>query len=100
MKETTIHKHFNQLKDPRINRTKKHPLINIMFIALCAVICGAEDFASIERFGKARRVWLNQFLDLRHGIPSHDTFTRVFSLIDSVAFGKIFIGWVETLAKK
>lgn len=100
MKETTIHKHFDKLKDPRINRTKKHPLINVLFIALCAVICGAEDFASIERFGKARREWLSQFLDLSSGIPSHDTFTRVFSLIDPVAFGKIFIEWVETLANK
>lgn len=100
MKDTTIHAHFSQLKDPRVNRTKKHLLINVIFIALCAVICGAEDWVSIERFGKSRRNWLEQFLVLEKGIPSHDTFNRVFSVIDSSAFAKSFMAWAETLAER
>ncbi len=100
MKDTAIHKHFGTLKDPRIDRTKKHPLINIIFIALIAVICGAEDWVSIERFGKARRNWLKPFLDLKQGVPSHDTFSRVFSVVDSAAFCKSFMLWTHTLADK
>jgi predicted transposase YbfD/YdcC len=100
MEKTSIHKHFESLSDPRLNRTKKHALINVVFIALCAVICGAEDWASIERFGHMKLKWLSQFLDLSNGIPSHDTFSRVFSLIDSSAFGKCFIFWVEGLTEK
>jgi hypothetical protein len=99
-KETSIHQHFGNLADPRVERTKKHPLINIIFIALCAVICGAEDWVSIQRFGEARRKWLEQFLDLEPGIPSHDTFSRVFAVLDSQAFAKSFMLWVETIAKK
>ena len=100
MKDTAIHKHFETLNDPRINRTKRHTLINIIFIALIAVICGAEDWVSIERFGKARCKWLKEFLDLKNGIPSHDTFSRVFSIIDNTAFCKSFMTWTETLANK
>ncbi|MEW5706599.1 MAG: ISAs1 family transposase, partial [Actinomycetota bacterium] len=100
MKETSIHKYFGHLKDPRVTRTRKHPLLNIVFIALIAVICGAEDWVSIERFGKARRKWLEEFLDLSHGIPSHDTFNRVFRLLDSQLFGERFILWAEALAEK
>lgn len=100
MRETAIHKHFSAIKDPRINRTKKHPLLNIIFIALCAVICGAEDWVSIERFGNARIDWFRQFLDLTSGIPSHDTFNRVFSIIDGQCFAKQFILWAECLAEK
>lgn len=100
MRETAVHKHFSTIKDPRINRTKKHPLLNIIFIALCAVICGAEDWVSIERFGNARINWFEQFLDLRFGVPSHDTFNRVFSLIDGQCFAKQFILWAECLAEK
>lgn len=100
MRETAVHKHFSTIKDPRINRTKKHPLLNIIFIALCAVICGAEDWVSIEKFGNARIDWFRQFLDLTFGIPSHDTFNRVFSLIDGKCFAKQFIIWAEYLAEK
>ncbi len=100
MKTTTIHKHFGNIEDPRVERTKKHPLINIIFIALCAVICGAEDWASMERFGKARKDWLKQFLDVKHGIPSHDTFNRVFALLNSRFFAESFTLWTQTLADK
>jgi hypothetical protein len=72
--ETSIHRHFGSFDDPRLDRRKKFPLINLIFIAFCAVLCGAEDWVSITRFGKARFNWLSQFIDLTNGIPSHDTF--------------------------
>ena len=74
MKETPIQQYFGKLIDPRVERTKKHPLINIVFIALCAVICGAEDWVSMEQFGKVQKKWFGQFLDLSQGTSSHDTF--------------------------
>ncbi len=100
MKESSIHQHFSQLTDPRIERTKKHPLINIIFIAFCAVLCGAEDWCSIEKFGKLRFKLFKQFLDLSAGIPSHDTFSRVFSLLDTTQFKQCFMSWVAPLATK
>jgi len=75
---TLIEQHVD---DPRIERCKKHPLVNVLFIALCAVICGARSFVAMEEFGKARREWLSKILDLRNGIPSHDTFARVLSML-------------------
>ncbi len=99
-KNTSIHRYFGDIDDPRIERTKKYALINIIFIALCAVICGAEDWVSIVRFSRARQEWLSQFLDLSQGLPSHDTFGRVFSLINNEIFAKCFTSWVETLAEK
>ena len=98
MKESSIHQHFGQLTDPRIDRTKKHPLINIIFIAFCAVLCGAEDWCSIEKFGNLRIKWFEQFLDLSSGIPSHDTLCRVFSLLDTKQFMMCFTNWVTPLA--
>jgi predicted transposase YbfD/YdcC len=91
--------HFDDLPDPRIERTKKHPLINILFIAVCAVICQADDFVEIADFGDARRDWLAEYLDLSNGIPSHDTFTRVFASLDPTAFGERFVSWMQTLHK-
>ena len=64
-------RHFAELPDPRVNRTKKHRLDDILAITLCAVICGADSFEEIERFGDARQDWLKTFLRLPHGIPSH-----------------------------
>jgi predicted transposase YbfD/YdcC len=97
---STIHHYFDGLIDPRIDRTKKHPLINILFIAVCAVICGAETWASIERFGKTKKQWLSQFLDLSNEIPSHDTFNRVFAALDIVVFSECFVGWMNLLATR
>ena len=81
----TIQDHFRRLKDPRINRRKLHLLLDIMVIALCAVLCGATDWQQIEAFGKLRHDWLRRFLKLPNGIPSHDTFERVFDRIDPQA---------------
>ncbi len=74
---TTFHDHFQDLTDPRVERTRKHPLINIAFIAVCAVLSGANSFAAIHEFGTDRRTWLTRFLDMTNGIPSEDTFRRV-----------------------
>ena len=66
--------HFQDLNDPRVERTRKHPLINIVFIAVCGVLSGANSFAAIHEFGRDRRTWFARFLDLTNGIPSDDTF--------------------------
>lgn len=71
--------HFADLEDPRIERTKEHQLLNIVAIAICAVICGADSWVDIEATGQAKQDWLRQFLLLPSGIPSHDTFARVFA---------------------
>lgn len=86
------------IDDPRLERTRKHHLPEILFIALCAVICGAESFTDIEEFGKANRAWLETFLDLPNGIPSHDTFGRVFAALDPEAFEQALVAFVRDFA--
>jgi predicted transposase YbfD/YdcC len=85
------------LPDPRVERTRKHRLDDILVIALCAVACGADSFEEVERFGKARQGWLKRFLTLDHGIPSHDTFNRVFAALDRKAFAAGFGRWMADL---
>jgi predicted transposase YbfD/YdcC len=94
----TIQHHFRKLKDPRINRRKRHLLLDIIVIALCAVVCGAKDWQQVETFGKQRLDWLRGFLELPNGIPSHDTFERVFDRIDPRAFQQGFQSWVAAIA--
>ena len=89
--------HFGQLKDPRLDRKKRHSLLNIIAITLSAVIAGADGWTEVEAFGKAHMKWLTTFLKLPNGIPSHDTFGRFFSLLDPVAFQACFIRWVQAL---
>ena len=89
-----IEEHFGKVTDPRINRTKEHKLIDIIAIAICAVICGAENWVDIELYGKSKQPWLSSFLELPHGIPSHDTFGRVFAQIDAQQFQLAFYEWV------
>jgi predicted transposase YbfD/YdcC len=88
---------FAEIQDPRIDRTKLHKLIDIMIIAVCAVICGAESWPDIEQFGNDKREWLGSLLELPNGIPSHDTFRRVFSLINPQEFEQCFFDWVNGL---
>lgn len=95
-----IQQHFRKIKDPRINRHKRHLLLDIIVIALCAVICGAKDWQQVETFGKQRLDWFRRFLRLASGIPSHDTFERVFDRIDPQAFHQGFQKWVAVLADK
>ena len=89
-----IEEHFRQVNDPRKDRTKEHKLIDIIAIAICAVICGAEGWTDIENFGNSKLPWLKSFLELPNGIPSHDTFGRVFSLLDAQQFQLAFYEWV------
>lgn len=100
MRETSIHMYFSDMEDPRLDRRKKHPLINVIFIAFCAVLCGAEDWVAIAKFGRSRIIWLNQFLDMDNGIPSHDTFNRVFAILEPTYFTSCFMSWVESLTHK
>ena len=94
-----IDEHFGKVRDPRIDRTKDHKLIDIIAIALCGVICGAEGWVDIEMFGNSKLVWLKTFLELPNGIPSHDTFGRVFSLLDAEQFQAAFYEWVQAVWK-
>src|SRR5690348_13261848 len=89
--------HFATLPDPRIARHRWHKLSDILVIAGCAVLCGAESFPAIEDFGHEREEWLSHFLELPEGIPSHDTFNRVFRLLDSVQFQACFLRWMQAV---
>jgi len=89
-----IEEQFSKVTDPRKDRTKDHKLIDIIAIAICAVICGAEGWVDIELYGKSKLHWLSTFLELPNGIPSHDTFGRVFSLINAQQFQLAFYEWV------
>lgn len=93
-KDVSIARHFADLPDPRIDRTKKHSLGDILVIALCAVICGADSWEEVEAFGEAKEGWLKRHLPLPNGIPSHDTFYRVFARLDPEAFGKCVADWM------
>jgi hypothetical protein len=81
-----------------VKRTRRHDLAAILVITLCAVICGADDWVSIARFGRATRPWFRQFLTVPHGILSHDTLGRVFAALDPEAFTAAFLAWVRTVA--
>jgi predicted transposase YbfD/YdcC len=87
--------HFAQVEDPRSDLGKRHLLLDIIVIAICAVICGADDWADVELFGRTKEAWLRTFLRLPHGIPSEDTFRRVFRLLDPEQFQQCFRAWVE-----
>lgn len=87
--------HFQGIEDKRRGAGKRHKLIDILTIAICGIICGADDWSGIEAYGEAKVEWLKGFLELPHGIPSHDTFGRVFSWLDPGAFESSFLGWVQ-----
>jgi predicted transposase YbfD/YdcC len=100
MSETTLPPllvHFVDLEDPRVERTKHHKLMDILGIALCATLCGADTFVAMEQFGLAKIDWLKTFLELPNGIPSHDTIGRVFALLDPETFARCFGNWTASI---
>jgi predicted transposase YbfD/YdcC len=89
---------FADLKDPRVNRTKRHLLSDILAVAICAIICGADGWTQVAKFGRCKLKWFRTFLALPHGIASHDTFGRVFAALDPRAFEECFLKWITALA--
>lgn len=97
---TSFFQHFATLTDPRIERTKEHLLIDIVAIAILSVISGAEGWVGMETYGQAKFGWLKSFLELPNGIPSHDTFSRVFARIEPQQFQDCFLSWVKSITQK
>lgn len=96
---TSMIARFFAVEDPRVERTKRHLLINIIVIAICGIISGADDWVAIEAYGNAKLDWFREFLDLPHGIPSHDTFGRVFARIKPDQFQQCFRAWIQDVCK-
>ena len=93
-----LSQHFSDLDDPRVERRRRHEFIDILVIGICTVICGGDDYPSMEAFGKAKEAWLRTFLELPNGIPSHDTFWRVFSALDPEKFQACFLEWMAAIS--
>lgn len=89
--------YFDAVDDPRVNRTKLHPLAEILAVAICAIICGADSWDDIEAFGNAKIDWFRKFLGLKYGVPSHDTFNRVFTRLCPEQFQACFLKWVQSV---
>ena len=94
---SSLVKHFEDLPDPRTGNAKVHIFLEILIIAILAVICGADGWSDVELFGKNKKAWLKTFLKLPKGIPSHDTFGRVFAKIKPEEFQKRFMEWVRAV---
>lgn len=95
--QTSLQECFGDLPDPRVQGRCDHKLLDIIIMAICGALCGADSWVGIETVGKAKEQWFRQFLELEQGIPSHDTFGDVFAKIDSDAFQKRFMQWVESV---
>ncbi|MEM6527319.1 MAG: ISAs1 family transposase, partial [Chloroflexota bacterium] len=100
LSETHIFSYFANLEDPRTGNNIAHSLENVVTIAILAVICGADGWVDVERYGKAKKDWLATFLNLENGIPSHDTFGRVFRWLDEEAFQSRFVQWTASICQQ
>ena len=97
MTNKTMESFFENIQDPR-HHNKRHLLIDVIFIAICAVVSGADTYEQIENFGKTRKRWLEKFLKLPFGIPSHDTFGRIFERMIPNEFQNCFMRWIESVS--
>lgn len=95
---SSFFEHFGSLADPRVERTRLHKLSDILLITMAAVLSGCDDWNEIELYVKSKEDWLRDYLEPPGGIPSHDTFNRVFSLLDPEALRECFLGWVQEVA--
>lgn len=95
---TLVYNSFEKITDPRVDRGNNHDLLEMIFVALTAAICGADGWADVERFAKAKLDWFRRYIDLEHGVPSHDTFGRVFSRLDTGEFLASMHDWVDRFA--
>ena len=93
----SFEQHFQDLQDPRVERTRRHPLINVVFMAVCGVLSGANSIAGIHEFAIDRRSWFSRYLDMSNGIPSEDTFGRVLARLDPGIFEKCLLSWIQTV---
>ena len=100
MEQTSLHQAFKTLRDPRINRRKRHNLVDIIILSILGVLSGAESYDSIELFGRENLAFLKQFLELKNGIPSHDTINRVFQALNPRQFERCFIAWAQGLKEE
>jgi predicted transposase YbfD/YdcC len=95
-----IEAHFGRVEDPRVEYLVRHPLMNIITIALCAIIAGADNWSEVATFGERRKEWLGRFLELRQGTPSHDTFSNLFGMLDPQQLQNGFISWVQAVYQR
>ena len=91
--------HFADLDDPRVERTRRHKLVDIIAIAICATICGADSWVHVDLFGRSKLEWFQTFLELPNGVPSHDTFGDVFARLDPAQFQNCLVSWTQAIAE-
>ena len=91
--------HFRELEDPRSTVNRRHQMLDMLVITICAVLCGADDWEAVAEFGRAKKEWFARFLPLPSGIPSHDTFWRLFRRLDGAQFEAYFLRWVAEVAE-
>lgn len=94
LKAETLFESLSKVDDPRREHQKFHSLFDILVISICAVLCGADHWTEMEEFGEAKQEWFSTFLELKNGIPSHDTFRRVFILLDNIELKEVFVEWI------